>query len=101
MGGVPGVKIRRHFADFQRADIRRQVGVERLHHLLCGDFSVIGKAQGKAAGVYPRVGAGAALDIGAAAQHRLHGILQHLADGQRVGLHLKARIIRALVGDPE
>ena len=46
------------------------------------------------------IGAGAALYIGAAAQHPLHGVLHSGADGRRIGLHLKPAVIRAFIGDP-
>ena len=101
VGGVTGMELLRHRPGLQHADGGGQVGVQRRHQLFRRHPAVIMKIQRKAPGVYPRVGAGAALHIGAAAQHGLHGVLQRFAHRHAVGLHLKPRVVRALVGKPK
>ena len=101
VGGVTGMERLRRRPGLQHTDGGGQVGVQRRHQLFRRHPAVIMKIQRKAPGVYPRVGAGAALHIGAAAQHGLHGVLQRFAHRHAVGLHLKPRVVRALVGKPK
>ena len=100
MGGVAGVEVLGHGQNFQCADVRRQVGVERLHHLFRRDLASIAETKRETPRMNAGIGAGAALYIGAAAQHPLHGVLHSGADGRRIGLHLKPAVIRAFIGDP-
>ena len=45
------------------------------------------------------VGSGAALDVVADSQHRLHGVLKGLGDGDGIFLHLKAVVVGSLIAD--
>ena len=101
VGGVAGMESFRHRPDFQRPDIRRQMGVERGHDFFRRNFASIAEAERETPRMNARIGAGTALYIGAAAQRGLHGVLQNGADRGCVGLHLKPRVVRALIGDPQ
>ena len=48
--------------------------------------------------MHPRIGAAAALDVGPGAQHRFQRVLKHSGHAAAVGLHLKAAVVRAIVG---
>ena len=101
MGGVAGVEVLWHGLNFQRADIRRQMRVERLHHLFRRDLASIAETERETPRMDAGIGAGAALDVGAAAEHRLHRVLQNRADRGRIWLDLKPGIAGALVGNPK
>ena len=101
VGGVTRVEAVRHGADVHRADVRRQVGVERGHDFLHRHFASIAEAERETPRMDAGIGAGAALDVGAAAEHRLHRVLQNRADRGRIWLDLEPGIAGALVGNPK
>lgn len=101
MGCIPGMKTIRHRLQGQSADIRRQMGIERRNDLIRRNFASITETERETPRMNARVGAGTSLDIGAAAQCRLHGVLQHRADRGCVGLYLKPGIPGAFIGDPQ
>ena len=98
MGGVPGVEVLRHGLRRQHPDIRRQMLVECQRQLLGRDVGIGMEVQPEAQRVHPGIGAAAALDIGAAAQHRFQRVLKGGRHAAPVGLHLKAAVICAVVG---
>ena len=79
VGGVTRVEAVRHGPDVHCADVRRR----ETSRMDAG------------------IGAGAALDVGAAAEHRLHRVLQNRADRGRIWLDLEPGIAGALVGNPK
>ena len=78
MGGVTRVEAVRHGPDVHCADVRRQVGVERGHDFLHRHFASIAEAERETPRMDAGIGAGAALDVGAAAEHCLHRVLQNV-----------------------
>ena len=101
VGRVAGVETFRHFGRLPHPDIRRQVGVEGQRQPPQRHMPSIVEAQRETPRMDAGVGARAPFDIRPAAEHGLHRVLQSLADGRRVGLHLEARIPGALIGKPE
>ena len=101
VGGVTGVESRRDRLHGQGADVRRQMRVEGGHQLFRRDLPIVTETQRETPRMDAGIGAGAALYIGAAAQRRLHGVLQGRADRGGVGLHLEPRVAGAFVGDPQ
>ena len=101
MGGVTRVEAVRHGPDVHCADVRRQVGVERGHDFLHRHFASIAEAERETPRMDAGIGAGAALDVGAAAEHRLHRVLQNRADRGRIWLDLEPGIAGALVAYPK
>ena len=98
MGRVPGMEILRHHLRVQHPDVRRQMLVERQRELCRRDVGIGVEVELEAQRVHPCIGAAAALDIGAAAQHGLQRILKGLGHAAAIGLHLKAAVVRAVVG---
>ena len=72
--------------------------VQRQRQLCCRDAGIGVEVEPEAQRMHPRIGAAAALDIGAAAQHGLQRILKGLGHAAAIGLHLKAAVIGAVVG---
>ena len=101
VGGIAGVEIIRHLLRCQCPHIHGQAGVQRQRDALHRDAAIIMEVQGKPPGMHPGIGAGTALYIGPGAKHALHSILHHRTHRNPIGLHLKPRIICALVGKPE
>ena len=101
MGGVPRVEVVRHRLDAYRADIRRQMRVERGHQLCHGHLASIAETERETPRMDAGIGAGAAFYIGPLAQHRLHGVLQDRAHRRCVGLHLETGVAGAFVAYPE
>ena len=101
MGGVPRVEVVRHRLDVYRADIRRQMRIERGHQLCHGHLASIAEAERETPRMDAGIGAGAAFYIGPLAQHRLHGVLQDRAHRRCVGLHLETGVAGAFVAYPE
>ena len=95
------MEVVRHRLDVYRADIRRQMRVERGHQLCHGHLASIAEAERETSRMDAGIGAGAAFYIGPLAQHGLHGILQNGADCRCIRLHLKACVVCTLVGDPK
>ena len=101
VGGVTRVEAVRHGPDVHCADVRRQVGVERGHDFLHRHFASIAEAERETPRMDAGIGAGAALDVGAAAEHSLHRVLQNRADRGRIWLDLEPGIAGALVAYPK
>ena len=98
---VPGVKPLRYLPRGKDPHILRQMGVEGKRQFFAGDSAVGKKADAVGQRMDPRIGAGAALDLLPAADHRRDGILHHLRHGQRVLLDLKSMIAGAEIGQRE
>ena len=101
VGCVPRVEAVRHGADVHRADVRWQVGVERGHDFLHRHFASIAEAERETPRMDAGIGAGAALDVGALPEHRLHRVLQNRADRGRIWLDLEPGIAGAFVAYPK
>jgi len=80
------------------SSVRRQMRVERQRELCRRDAGIGVEVELEAQRVHPCIGAAAALDIGAAVEHRFQPILKGLGHAPPVGLHLKAAVVRAVVG---
>ena len=98
VGGIPGVKAVRHQPGLQHPDVPGQFGIEGQGQLGGGNPQLGLKAEGKAQGMDPGVGAAAALDVGAKADHRLQSVLEGGGHALPVGLHLKAAVVGAVKG---
>ena len=98
MGGVPGVEILRHRLCIQHPDVRRQMLVQRQRQLCRRDAGIGVEVEPEAQRMHPRIGAAAALDVGPGAQHRFQRVLKRSGHAAPVGLHLKAAVVRAVVG---
>ena len=98
MGRIPGVEVLRHHLRIQHPDIRRQMLVQRQRQLLGRDAGVGVEVEPEAQRMHARIGAAAALDVRPGAQHRFQPVLKGLGHTAPVGLHLKAAVVRAVVG---
>ena len=92
------MEILRHDLRIQHPDVRRQMLVERQRQLLGRDAGVGVEVEPEAQRMHPGIGAAAALDIGPGAQHGFQPVLKGLGHTAPVGLHLKAAVVRAVVG---
>ena len=72
--------------------------VQRQRQLFRRNAGVGVEVELEAQRVHPRIGTAAALDIRAAAQHGLQRVLKGLGHAAAIGLHLKAAVVRAVVG---
>ena len=98
MGRVPGMEVLRHHLRVQHPDVRRQMLVERQRNFAAGMRVSAWKLSWKPSACTPRIGAAAALDVGPEAQHGFQRILKGLGHAAAIGLHLKAAVVRAVVG---
>ena len=94
---VARMEIKRHLPAAGHRDVVRELDVERAHQALAGDAALGADTDTEHVGVHTAVGARAALDVLAAAQHCLQRVLQHLRDGEGVFLHLKSMIVCPLI----
>ena len=98
VGRIAGVEIVGHHFGTQHPDIRGQVLVQSQRQFFRRDAGVGVEIQGKAQGMDACIGAAAALDVRAAVKHRFQPILKSLGHAAPVGLHLKAAVVGAVVG---
>ena len=93
------MEIQRNLPTGSHGNIIRQLDIERTHQTFAGDAALGVKAHTELVGMNAAVGSGAALDVVADSQHRLHGILKGLGDGDGIFLHLKAVVVGSLIAD--